>query len=419
MDPAVRLVALSGRELLTLHAELTWSRREVLMAAGLFAVSEYRILTQFGGITDGVTLAGAGVLPGDTLHIVALNRPPSVLVAGCLPLPVVEVWGADLARRDIVMQDFPDLVSAAEFTPDGESVLVACDDGTLTRWEWGTGISRLLYACQSPISALACCPTGMCVAFLIGEHEVRAVNAQTGVLYFREVDATASLTFLRWSADGAHILTAGCAAALRVWPHRRRHVFADLLGHTRQVLAAAVAPCGALVGTASADGTLRLWSLSEERARRAFASGARAQMNAVSFARGGGFIVGGSSEGDVLWWSVSTGSLLGQVHHGPGAITSVSATLSATELVVSTAAGTVAVVDGSTMTTRAVRLPQAGALLDFVSSVCWRPCVPSLAAFSGGADEGDAMSWTEVMTAMSVESADADFAPDEDLDIDA
>jgi len=142
-------------------------------------------------------------------------------------------------------------------------------------------------------------------------------------------------------------------------------------------------------------------------------------MNAVSFARGGGFIVGGSSEGDVLWWSVSTGSLLGQVHHGPGAITSVSATLSATELVVSTAAGTVAVVDGSTMMTRAVRLPQAGALLDFVSSVCWRPCVPSLASFSGGADEGDAMSWTEVMTAMSVESADADFAPDEDLDIDA
>ena len=142
-------------------------------------------------------------------------------------------------------------------------------------------------------------------------------------------------------------------------------------------------------------------------------------MNAVSFARGGGFIVGGSSEGHVLWWSVSSGGLLGQVHHGPGAITSVSATLSTTELVVSTAAGTVAVVDGLTMETRAARLPQAGALLDFVSSACWRPGVPSLAAFSGGDVEDDAMSWTEVMTAVPVESAGADSAPDEDLDFDA
>ena len=142
-------------------------------------------------------------------------------------------------------------------------------------------------------------------------------------------------------------------------------------------------------------------------------------MNAVSFARGGGFIVGGSSEGNVLWWSVSSGGLLGRVHHGPGAVTNVAATLPATELVISTAAGTVAVMDGLTMTTRAARLPQAGQHLDFVSSVCWRPGVPILTDFSGGGVEDDSMSWTEVMTAMSVESGDADLAPDDDLDSDA
>ena len=142
------------------------------------------------------------------------------------------------------------------------------------------------------------------------------------------------------------------------------------------------------------------------------------QMKAVSFAGGGGFIVGGSSEGDVLWWSVSTGSLRGHVHHGPGAITSVAATLPATELVVSTAAGTVAVMDGLTMTTRAVRLPHAGNLLDFVSSMCWRPSVPTMADFSAASVEDDAMSWTEVTTAMSVGSGGADLALDEELDFD-
>jgi WD40 repeat protein len=257
----------------------------------------------------------------------------------------------------------------------------------------------------------------VCVAFLVGEHEVRAVNALTGALYFREMDASADLMFLRWTADGAHILTAGRDAALRVWPHRRRHVFVDLLGHTRQVLAAAIAPGDGLVGTASADGTLRLWSLGEEQARRVYSSGSRAQMNAVAFAGGGGFIVGGSSEGDVLWWSVGAGSLLGRVHHGPGAITCVTATLTATDLVVSTAAGTVAVFDGVTMTTRAVRLPQDGNLFDFVSTVCWRPSVPPLTGLHAGGTEDDAMSWTEVMTDMSVESDGADPALDVDVDL--
>jgi hypothetical protein len=139
-------------------------------------------------------------------------------------------------------------------------------------------------------------------------------------------------------------------------------------------------------------------------------------MNAVAFAGGGGFIVGGSSEGDVLWWGVGTGSMLGRVHHGPGAITCVTATLTATDLVVSNAAGTVAVMDGVTMATRAVRLPQAGNLLDFVSTVCWRPSVPPLADLPAGSAEDDAMSWTEVMTDMSVESDGADLALDEDLD---
>ena len=100
MDVAVRLVALSGRELLTLQAQLTWSRREVLLAAGLFAASEYRILSRSGEITNGVTLADAGVLPGDTLHIVALNRPQSVLGAGFL-LPRWLRYGGSISLGEI------------------------------------------------------------------------------------------------------------------------------------------------------------------------------------------------------------------------------------------------------------------------------------------------------------------------------
>jgi len=253
----------------------------------------------------------------------------------------------------------------------------------------------------------------MSVAFLIGDHEMRAVDTRTGALYCRECNVTATLNFVAWTADGSFILTAGHDAALRVWQYRRRHAFVDLKGHTRQVLAAASAPDDALVGTASADGTLRLWSLRDEGVRRVFATGVRVQLNAVAFARAGDYIVGGSSEGDVLWWSVSEGSVLGRMRYGPGAISCISATLSGAVLAASTALGTAAVVDGTTMEARTVR---EGAQDDFVSTVCWRPGVPGLDVISVARADDDGMSWTEVMTDTSTANGDVDMLVDVDVD---
>ena len=99
MAVAVRLLTLSGRELLTLRAEPEWSRRELLVAAGAFVASEYRLLNDSREIADGVTLAHAGVRSGDSLYILLGERLPTLVVAGCLPFLVVEMWAVDLMHR--------------------------------------------------------------------------------------------------------------------------------------------------------------------------------------------------------------------------------------------------------------------------------------------------------------------------------
>lgn len=124
-------------------------------------------------------------------------------------------------------------------------------------------------------------------------------------------------------------------------------------------------------------------------------------MNAVAFARETEYVVGGSSEGDVFWWSVDSGTMLGRVRCGPGAVTSIAASFPAAELAVSTSLGTVAVLDGATMRVRAVWAPQEQDVIDFVASVSFRPGVPALGTLAIGIRDDDAMSWTEVVSDVS------------------
>lgn len=182
------LMSLGGRELLTVRVESTWSRGDILLAVGMLAASEYRLFYGQLELTDDLSLAGIGFQSGATLLLLIRARAPALLVAGCLPLIDVEEWSVDLSSRQLLINDFMDVVNAAAFSPDGEWIVTACEDGTLSRWHRETGARRALYSASDAITALAYHPRGVSVAFVIGEREVRAVDAESGALYFREKD---------------------------------------------------------------------------------------------------------------------------------------------------------------------------------------------------------------------------------------
>lgn len=135
-----------------------------------------------------MSLAEIGFATGGTLLLLIHARAPALLVAGCLPITDVEEWSVDLTDRRLVLNDFADVVNAAAFSPDGEWIVTACEDGTLTRWHRETGARRTLFSGLDAITALAYHPGGVSVAFVIGVREVRAVDAESGALYFRETD---------------------------------------------------------------------------------------------------------------------------------------------------------------------------------------------------------------------------------------
>lgn len=194
------LISISGRVIATLHVERDWARGDVLEAAGAYAASEYRLFFGSVELTDDAWLGDIGFSDGEALLLVLCSRPRALLVAGCLPLPVVEEWGLDLSTRRSVADGNDSIVNDVDYSPDGEWIVTACDDGTLTRWHRATDERYILAACVDSVTAVAYHPLGVSVAFVICDWEVRAVDAESGALYFREKDFAPSL--VRASASG-------------------------------------------------------------------------------------------------------------------------------------------------------------------------------------------------------------------------
>jgi WD40 repeat protein len=170
-------------------------------------------------------------------------------------------------------------------------------------------------------------------------------------------------------------------------------------------------PSGPMIASASADGTLRTWCPPRGFAMRVFNTFGQ-HMQAVALTTETGFIVGGSAEGDVIWWSIGSGEICGRIQVGPGGVTCMATSPSRSEVAVSTAFGLVMVLDALSMSQLAVSVPDA---LDYVASIAFRPALPGLEALSARDDFETASWWTEVYSELTEATADGDLESDEEF----
>ena len=245
-------------------------------------------------------IAAARELSGDPTTVLALLREVE-------PPEVPRGW-SELARWALqsgparVVLTHPALVMSAAYSPDGQHIATASEDGIVRVWNADGRGEPLLLPGQETVQSVAWSPDGRRIAGALWDKTVRIWNAdgsgRSMVLSGHE-DAVRSVA---WSPDGARIVSASRDRTARVWRSDGAGEPVIFRGHELGLRSAAFSPEGARIVTASEDKTARVWNADGAGEPVVF-RGHLAPVNSAMFRPDGAHIVTASWDKTVRVWN--------------------------------------------------------------------------------------------------------------------
>ncbi len=212
-------------------------------------------------------------------------------------------------------------VADAAWSPDGNRIVTASDQGIATVWEAGTG--RKLRELKGPrlsVSSVAFSPDSKRV--VIGSGEWRPGRTASGDVKVWEVDTgeavhdlkghTAMVRGAAFSPDGMRIAACGDDHTVKIWDAGTGAEVFTLTEHPREVSSLAFRPDGQRLISAGYDGTVNLWD-SGTGQEVPFALKSRGPMTGVfrvTFSRDGRRIATAHVDRSVKVWDAATGEEL-------------------------------------------------------------------------------------------------------------
>jgi WD40 repeat protein len=198
-----------------------------------------------------------------------------------------------------VLEGHQDKVNSASFSPDSQQVVTVSSDGTARLWDLESGDLTVLKGHKSGVNSASFSPDSRQVVTASDDGTARVWDVQTGASkvlkgHQRKVSSAS------FSPDGQQVLTISASTA-RVWDMKMGS--SDVLeGHYDFILSASFSPDGQQVATSSLDGTARLWDL-KTAVSQTFEEGHQDGILSTSFSPDGRQIVVASSDGTVRVWN--------------------------------------------------------------------------------------------------------------------
>jgi WD40 repeat protein len=201
----------------------------------------------------------------------------------------------------------PDAVTAVAFSPDGRRLVTLGWEREQTAAVWDPAAGRRVDTIRPVepgawVNAVAFAPDGRRLAVTEGYRHVSAFGGRVRLLGADLTPDGAGWPVpppgawaVAFSPDGRHLAAGLGAGPVRVWDLATRQEAAELCGHVGRVLALAFSPDGRYLAAGSADGTAAVWDPAAGRADRVdWPGGGRRQFRSLAVApAGGGFAVGG------------------------------------------------------------------------------------------------------------------------------
>lgn len=215
-------------------------------------------------------------------------------------------------------------INSASFSPDGDDVVTASNDGTARIWNAQSG--RLLKTLETvfPTYSAAFSSNGSRVMTATDAADIVIWNSASGKEISEFFAGQASLYHASYNPDATEIVTASNDGTARIWKAdsdafngKQLAVFREPRG--APIGSAAFSPNGLNIVTVSDDGTARIWSIRTGRQLTVVTDPSGARIYTAAFNRTGSEIVTSSGAGSATIWDASTGKILSTLGYSQGA----------------------------------------------------------------------------------------------------
>ena len=167
--------------------------------------------------------------------------------------------------------------SSAAFSPDGETIACASEDGTIRFWEVNTGkISKVITEHTPHLSStqktegtrppsqrtfsVMYSPDGNTLATGYGA-EIHFRNPGTGEILTTITGIREPIRSITYSSDGGILATGDDTAKVRLWDTQTGRFLGTFAGHKKNVSSVAFSPDGRMLASGSHDNTICLWEV--------------------------------------------------------------------------------------------------------------------------------------------------------------
>lgn len=248
---------------------------------------------------------------------------------------MIQVWSTEMGVCMQTLTGHRSAIHAIAMSADGTHLASGSADGLVYLWEWRSGqVRQRLSGYKLGVGSLAFSPDGKTLATGSGDGLIRLWETQSpesnGQLLATLQAHNHDVGALAFSPDGRWLASGGHGGNIRLWDLQSQGMPAlRLQGHTSIIRDLCFQPAGStsapsatyLLASASADQTVRLWSLTGEL--RYTMLGHTNDILALAFSADGRQLASSGEDQTIYWWDTRTGQIINSLQayrHGPTTI---------------------------------------------------------------------------------------------------
>jgi WD40 repeat protein len=199
-------------------------------------------------------------------------------------------------------------VSGVAFSPDGELIATANDDGTLRLWGTSTGLphGQPLEGHDGQVLDVTFSPDGRLLASTADDGTVRLWETARGQPHGGPIEGPTELSPVAFSPDGGLLATAGDEGTVQLWRTDTGETHSEPFADDGEVLAVTFSPDGDLLATGNAWG-VSLWDTATGQRHGRPLEGHIGEVWAIAFSPDGQLLASGGTDGTLRLWETGTG----------------------------------------------------------------------------------------------------------------